>query len=786
MVSMAHSKFSCLYAPAIFAASFGLCVQGCSDTASAGNDEIVIPIPTEPIHVVEEEKVQVQLNEIAPLNLAWLDQDGDDPAWVEIYNALDKEVNLKGFSLVENLTNPQKWVFLDETIPAKSYRTVFLDKKDVRTVKGTADGIDDEGNTLHARTHTNWKLNKDGGTLYIIDNHNAIHDSITYPALPASVSYGRTADGSYKYFANSTPEAANDDANAYAALAPAADFSTTPGGFYSEPITIAAPTVAEGATVRCTENGSAPTQDSPAFTEPKTISENTVLRCATFMPGALTTKSTTNTYFIEESVKMPVVAVTVDSAFFREYYIKTDAETPKTAPEGLYEDKEYPVHVEYFEKGSSSKSAAWSVDAGISIMGGYSRLKNKKSVAIVMREEYQDGKIDYPLFETRKETNSKFRGFNLRNNGNRFVSDYIGDAMGGAILEGSGVDYQRSRQVVVFYNGRYYGIHDMRERFNKHFVETNYGIDANTVTMIKHLGHEVTASNGSPDEYKSLLSFVANSDFSGAGNANYAMVKTMMDVGNFADYMAAEAYIHNGDWPNNNVRAWKSPNQPWKFMVYDLDHGFDWMWGVNNQEFVQSTKIFPWILKGGGNKPCKDEGCFANLFIKLLESPDFVRLFLNRSAIMLQNNLNGANAAKVVDAMTATIDTAEITRDLKKFKQDEMYYKNSCGKGFSKTGSCLKEWCMTRDTTIIDDYKDEFGVSDMITVNISADGSGYVQVEGKTLPQTYSGKFFAGVEMELYAAPMGGFVFYQWEDGSTDNPRFVAPTDGASYTAKFR
>ena len=786
MVSMAHTKFSCLYAPAILAASFGICLQGCSDTTSAEGEEI-IPIPTEPVHVIEEENVQVQLNEISALNLAWLDQDGDDPAWVEIYNALDKEVNLKGFSLVENLEKPQKWVFLDETIAPKSYRTVFLDKKDVRTVKGTADGVDDEGQPLHARTHTNWKLDKKGGTLYIIDNHNAIHDSITYPVLPAGVSFGRTADGSYKYFANATPEAANDDANAYAALAPTADFSTTPGGFYAEAVTVNPPVVPEGSTVRCMDNGSAPTEASPAFTAPMTISKNTVLRCATFLPGTLTTEVTTNTYFIGESVKMPVVAVSVDSAFFREYYIKTNAETPKSAPAGLYEDKEYPVHVEYFEKGSSSKTAAWSIDAGISIMGGYSRLKDKKSVAIVMREEYQDGKIEYPLFETRKETNSKFRGFNLRNNGNRFVSDYIGDAMGGAILEGSGVDYQRSRQVVVFYNGRYYGIHDMRERFNKHYVETNYGIDANTVTMVKHLGHEVTASNGSTDEYMSLLSFVANNDFSGTGNANYEMVKTMMDVGNFADYMAAEAYIHNGDWPNNNVRAWKSPNQPWKFMVYDLDHGFDWMWGVNGGEFSQSTKIFPWILKGGGNKPCPGEGCFANLFIQLINNPDFLRVFLNRSAMMLQLNTNAANVAKVVDAMTATIDTAEITRDMKKFKQDEMYYQNSCGHGFSKTGSCLKEWTEERDASIIQDYYKQFGLNSMVTMNLAVTGNGYITVEGRPVTTaTYAGKFFAGIGMFIEAVPTNGSVFAGWSDGALENPRFVVNEDGASYTAVFK
>ncbi len=770
--------------PATLAFGLGLALQGCSDNPSSAKGED-IPIPKEELHV--SDNPILFLTEISALNLSWLDHEGDDPAWVEIYNSSNKDINLKGYSLVENLANPQKWVFRNETVPAGTYRTVFLDKKDISNIEGLADGVDDEGHVLHARTHTNWKLDKKGGTLYIIDNHNAIHDSLPYPELMPGISYGKVTDGSLMYFATATPEAANNDAGAYATLAPAFDFGTKSAGFYPSEITLDPPAVPEGTTVRCTQNGSKPTEASPEFNAPKAISANTVLRCAAFQPGALTTSVITKTFFIGETVRMPVVAVSVDSAFFKESYIKTNADSPKSAPAGLFEEKEYPVHVEYFPDGSKSTAPAWEVDAGISIMGGYSRLKDKKSVAVVMREEYQDGKINYPLFETRKDINSKFRGFNLRNNGNRFVSDYIGDAMGGAILEGSGIDYQRSRQVVVFYNGRYYGIHDMRERFNKHYVETNYGIDANTVTMVKHLGHDVTASNGSVDEYKTLLSFVAQNDFSGEGNKNYEMVKTLMDVGNFADYMAAEIYIHNGDWPNNNVRAWKSPEQPWKFMVYDLDHGFDWMWGVNGGEFNQNNEMFPWIKKGGGNKPCKDEGCFANLYIQLIQNPEFQRVFLNRSAMMFQNNANGDNVTRVVDAMTATIDTAEMTRDLKKFKQNEMYYENACGKGFSKTGSCLKEWSMIRNGNVVDEYKKEFGLSGMVTVNLNVSGSGYISVEGRPAPApTYAGKFFAGIGMLITATPTNGSVFTGWSDGETAATRFIVNEDGATYTAIFK
>ena len=771
--------------PATLAFGLGLAFQACSDDPTSPKGEEEIPTPKEELHV--SDAPVLLLTEISALNLSWLDHEGDDPAWVEIYNSGDKDVNLKGYSLVESLANPQKWVFRGETIPAKSYRTVFLDKKDITTTEGMADGVNDENQPLHARTHTNWKLDKKGGTVYIIDNHNAIHDSLTYPELTPGISFGKISDGSLMYFAVATPEAANNDAGAYATLAPSFDFGTKSAGFYASEITLDPPTVPEGTTIRCTMNGSKPTEASPAFNAPIAISENTVLRCAAFQPGALTTNVITKTFFIGETVRMPVVAVSVDSAFFKEAYIKTKADSPKSAPEGLYADVEYPVHVEYFPDGSKSTAPAWEVDAGISLMGGYSRLKDKKSVAIVMREEYQDGKINYPLFETRKSTSNKFRGFNLRNNGNRFVSDYIGDAMGGALLEGSGVDYQRSRQVVVFYNGRYYGIHDMRERFNKHYVETNYGIDAGSVTMVKHLGHDITASNGTIDEYKTLLSFVAQNDFSGEGNKNYETVKSLMDVGNFADYMAAEIFYHNGDWPNNNVRAWKSPEQPWKFMVYDLDHGFDWMWGVNSGEFNQNNEMFPWIKKGGGNKPCKDEGCFANLYIQLIQNPEFLRVFLNRSAMMLQNNVNGANVTRIVDEMTATIDTAEMTRDLKKFKQNEMYYDNACGKGFSKTGSCLKEWSNIRDGNVVDEYKKEFGLAGMVTVNLNVTGNGYIAVEGRPAPTPeYAGKFFAGIGMLITATPTNGSVFAGWSDGETAATRFVANEDGATYTAIFK
>ncbi len=733
----------------------------------------------------------VTINEIMPGNLDWYDDLGKDPGWVELYNSSSEPVALNGLALVEKTSRPRKWVAGNDTIPAKGFRIIFASDRDLAN---PPEGTDSE--SLHFRTHTNWKLEDKGGSLYLVSENCGILDSANYPALDAGISWGKTSSG-WLYFAKSTPEA--DNANS----AGSTGFVSLPvfgqnAGFYKDSVVLTPPTTDDGSTVRCTFNGSEPTASTAAMTETVILTKSTVVRCAAYKDGLITKNIVTNSYFINEEINnMPVVSISVDSQFFKNHYLYTPAgsttgSTPSSVDPNetsLYADVEFPVHVEYFANGSASESKAWEIDAGISLMGGYSRLEKKKSVAIAMREEYQDGWLKYPLFETRKDANSKFKAFNLRNNGNRFVSDYIADAAGGAMLEGSGVDYQRSHQVIVFYNGVYWGIHDMRERYNKNYVETNYNIDASTVTIIKHLNKSIEASNGTEDEYKALLSYVAKSDFSGENNANYEFVKSLMDVSNYASYMAAEIYAHNGDWPNNNVRAWKSPNTLWKFMIYDLDHGFDWEWSVAS--FDQSTNMFDWIKQGGyPSGKCynnSSEDCFHTFYVKLIGNPDFKRMFINRSAVLLENYANGTNLSNVIESMVSTIDEDQQTRDQALFKQSERWYTNACGGRFSNSGSCIKEWGLARDATVRKEYREEFGLSGDIQVTIAATGNGYVTLDGFLLPSlsSYTGTFFGGNAMLLSAVPSGTGSFIAWEDGSTDNPRLVMPQDGASYIAQF-
>ena len=746
------------------------------------------------------------ITEISPVNLDWLDEKGDDPGWVEIYNAGTVTANLKGYSLVESRKKAYKWVFGEEMIEPKKFRIVFCDKNNVNVVPA------DTNTTLHARTHTNWKLEKDGGTVYLMDPYYGIRDSVNYPKLSAGMSWGIVDGGEWKYFDKPTPEQPNTASTAYDGVAPEFTFSGSEGGFYSSEKTLNPPTnLPEGMTVRCTQDGSVPTTSSPEFKETLTIDHNMVLRCAAFKQGLLTKEVVTNTYFIGETVNMPVVAVSVDPSFFEKYYKKTSGGEPDMKHDQMYapnesypnDSGELPVHVEYFENGSKSKGKAWEANGGISLMGGWSRMERKKSVAIVMREEYGGTWLHYPLFETRKGVNDKYKGFNLRNNGNRFVSDYFADAVGGAILEGSGVDYQRSRQVVVFYNGTYYGIHDMRERFNKNFVETNYGIDASSVTFIKHLGKEIEASNGTTDEYIAMLKYAAEHDFS-ADNEAYDYMAARMDMGNFANYMLAEMYVHNGDWPNNNVRVWKSPESPlWKFMIYDLDHGFDWEWGVEG--FGKHENMFDWVKQGGrSNGSCYTssdkafaggkELCFHVLYTRLIKNPVFKRLFLNHAAVMLDSYLNAKNVKDKAKFLAGMLNADDVARDMavEAYKERRQAY----GK-FDPYGERLGTWADDRDGEFMSEIQSEFGVSGLVSVTIASNGNGSILMEGMNLSGStatstnYKGKFFGGNLIELTAVPADGFAFAGWSDNCVpfpDAPKkcLATVTDGLTVTATFK
>lgn len=124
----------------------------------------------------------VVLSEFMALNLTTLtDEDGDWSDWIELHNRSATPVDLQGWALTDDPSNPFRWVFPAETIPAFGHLLVFASGKD-RT-------------TVGAPLHTNFGLSGDGEYLALI-RPSGVPATAFFPAYPpqrADYSYGFAA-----------------------------------------------------------------------------------------------------------------------------------------------------------------------------------------------------------------------------------------------------------------------------------------------------------------------------------------------------------------------------------------------------------------------------------------------------------------------------------------------------------------------------------------------------------------------------------------------------------------
>jgi hypothetical protein len=151
--------------------------------------------------VLDQSPGDLIINEMVAGNVSGpTDEDGDYSDWIEIYNQGDYPINLAGWALTNDPSQPEKWPFPDVTLGAHDYLIVFASGKDRRVVE--------PGKFLH----TNFRLSQLGEALAL---YNRLDDRFRdiIPAGTAQfedIAYGRYGeDLQYAYLEHATPGEAN-------------------------------------------------------------------------------------------------------------------------------------------------------------------------------------------------------------------------------------------------------------------------------------------------------------------------------------------------------------------------------------------------------------------------------------------------------------------------------------------------------------------------------------------------------------------------------------------------
>jgi len=624
--------------------------------------------------------------------------------------------------------------------------------------------------------HASFELGMGGGKLFLMDAEGRIRDSAAYPAATRGLSYAK-GDGDNGRWALSkppTPNAANST-ELYDGQAPQlAPTSIPASGYYEGPLAFTLPPETDLGFVGCDTSGRVPTKDSRLRSGVTlNLTKTTAMRCARFKDGAYPSEPVMRTYIIGERLpNLPVVSIAVDPVEMFDPTTGLYMPGPNASPANpnfganFWADDELPVQLDFFEGGARH---AWSYGAGLRIFGNYSRANAKKSVVITFREEYGQKNLRYSLFPEHPNL-TKFKHFILRNNGNNFPQDYIRDMLMTSLTDGLGIDYQKGRSVIVYYNGQYFGIHNLRERSNGDYFDTNYGVEEEFIDLVKVSGE---VSRGSDADYQDIVRWLES--VTPLDDSNLRVLEQRIDVGDFTNNFQCRIYYNDRDWPGNNMKRWRvnSPPSRWRWFMYDTDHGFD-SYGKSEQPNIGMLAFA--TATNGPDWPNPPHSTF--MLRKLLSNEGYKNAFINRFSLLLATQFSPARVGARIDALMAPIES-EIPLDQARWRHNANTMNSQL--------NVIRSFGNTRAARMQGEIETFFNLSGAVDFTVSVSGNGKVFIHDMQAPNgSVTFKAYPSAPVVLKAVPNIGSVFNGWSDGVGETERVVTVGGGAAtLTARF-
>lgn len=599
---------------------------------------------------------QLVINELMQSNVECIMDDIHEfpDSWVELYNPTDEDINLKDYKISNKNKEGKAWKLPDKTVAAKGYVIIFCDK---------------EGKGLH----TDFRLESGKGcTVYLFSNKEVV-DSLPYidgkpmVKMPApDIAYGRKTDGAneWGYQLTPTPGNANTGQICNAKHILGAPVFSEPGrathGSSAIDLTLSVPEGApDGAYITYTTNGNEPKANSQRYENAIHIANTTVIRAKVFCEGWLSPVSTAQSYiFHPRDITVPIFSVQTDDRYLNGadslglFKYNNSKEDKKKC------DWRRPVNIELFP--AAGEPSAFNQLGETRIQGGQSRANALKSMVFYANKRFDPNHkiFDYEFFPDQKPGVTKFKSFSLRDGGNDFGDLYFRDLIIQRTMgENTDLDWQAGHTAVLYINGEYMGMLNIRERSNEDNIESNYGIEDMDMVEISHekvnnVDQFIEEFKGSEDEtfYNSFKTFYSQT---GHTKAEY---EEWLDVSEYLNIAVMNLFYGNNDWPGNNTVFWR-PNDddksglPKRFrvIVKDTDFGLGLYNKQNNYNMID--------LLYNPQKYPNDKWAFTEpatrLIKNMLEDPDILNLFIDKCCVFMGDFMNGTGTGEIIDKIKA-------------------------------------------------------------------------------------------------------------------------------------
>jgi gliding motility-associated-like protein len=700
---------------------------------------------------VNKLEAQVLINEYCAANVAVnADNFGENSDWIELYNAGASAVNLNGYWLSDKVADIQKWQMPAINLNPGGRVLIWCSGRDITT----------------GPYHTNFGLTQSEGNDHVIlaDPAGTILDSTNVRRCFRNQSRGRSGDGgaSWGVFTTPTPNAANGTTVSYAER-PNMSLS---GGIYAGPINVTLSTTDPSLTIRYTTNGSTPTATSTLYSGPIAINNTTVLRARAFSTnsGVLAGFTETHTYFIGVNHVIPIVSLWGDQPL-NQLFNGTE-NTPDCG-------------MEYF---SNTGTLLEKTYGDANKHGNDSWAYPQRGIDYIVRDKFgYSEEIDYQIFPVKNR--DKFDRIILKPaaNDNYPFEDgaYVRDAYVHtlSILGNLELDERTSESVVLYKNGQYWGIYEIREKADdKDYIEHYYGIEESNIQFLKTWGGTWADYGGgqAQADWDALRQFIQNNNM---GNpANFAQVDAQYNWRSLIDYFCINSYTVCTDWLNWNTAWWRGINTPatnprskWTYALWDMDATFGHYLnytGVPNTSPTADPCNAETLPNPGGQG-------HTQILTKLIEeNPMVYQYYVSRYIDLGNTTFSCPFMIAALDSMLAVFGP-EMPGQIARWGGNINTYNGHVQQ--------LKNFILQRCVEIQDGMVDCYDVEGPYPTVFTVDpiGAGTLQVNS-LLPATYpyTGTYYGNIDIITNAFANAGWVFDYWESAngtSVINPDILNP-----------
>lgn len=685
---------------------------------------------------------QLYINEFSAANYDdFTDNYGEFEDWIEVYNAGGTNVDLDGYFFSDDILEPMKWqVPSSLVVPAGGFEVIFCSKRNELT--GT-------------NAHTSFKLTQTQQEYVVLSDPGGTTIDVFWIEVPNQTNHssGRQTDGgaNWNVFTNPSPGASNGGGIAGYALTP--DFDLDPG-YYPGPINLTLTSSSTNTEIRYTDDGSTPDAGSTLYSGPININATTVIRAAAFSTDGTLLRShiETNTYFIDtDSHTTKIVSIAGDNI------MNLLGPGGGPGPEPL-------ISFELFSAAGVLLAESF---GDSNEHGNDSNAYGQRGFDYISRDQYGINNALHDEIFTGKNRDEYQRvimkaaandNYNFQNGGAHIRDSYVQTLSQIADLR---MDERSHESVVLYINGQYWGVYDIREKVDDtDFTDHYYDQPRGNVDFIKTWGGTwFEYDSGTANEWYDLVNFITTNDMTDP--VNYDYVKSLYNTGSLIDYMILNSYVVCADWLNWNTAWWRGTHpdgdkKKWRYVLWDMDATFG--------HYINYTGI---PNTGANADPCDPESIgdpggqgHIPILNALLNNEDFWQDYISRYADMSNSYFSCDFMIQHLDSLIDIIDP-EMQRQIDRWNNGPDSYA-----GWQQNVQELRDWILDRCQIINDGIVDCYDVEGpfSVTVMIQPPGAGEVEFNSIEITDTpWVGEYFGNLIVDLEANAFGTNIFDHWE-----------------------